>query len=212
MKWDFFRIFAAENESTETMQQYYDKLIAKLPKFDNEEFYEVLDRCTEIEVVEKGHQLINFQSLSKKLFVIIEGAVMTDFIARNAEKRTIMFHTEEFCPFFKSYDSFFLHKHSSYEVRAVERTVVGVINFEHFYQYVLSDLEVLQFYTHATEELFMITEQLRNNQLTLTSEEYLEWLYDHFPFIMGRFPAQNIASFMGITPVWLSKLKAKLFS
>ena len=35
------------------MQQYYDQLIAKLPKFDNPEFYEVLDRCTEIEVVER---------------------------------------------------------------------------------------------------------------------------------------------------------------
>ena len=194
------------------MQNYYEKLIGLLPKFENKEFYDILSQCTEIEVVEKGHCLINFQSSAKKLFMIIEGAMITDFVGSNGEKRTIMFHTEQFCPFFKSYDVFFQHKHSCYEVRATEHTVVAVIDFEYFYQYILQDIEVLRFYTHATEQLFLITEQLRNNQLTLTSEEYLEWLYEHFAFLFGRFPVQNIASFMGITPVWLSKLKAKLFS
>lgn len=194
------------------MEQNYEQLKAIFPTFLNSQFYEVLERHTEIKVIKKGEYLVDYQSLSKKLFILIKGAVMTDFVARNGEKRTIMFHTEEFCPFFKSYDSFFLHKHSSYEMRAIEQTIVAVINFEYLYEYIQQDLEILQFYTHATEELFMITEQLRNNHLTLTSEEYLAWLYDHFPFLIQRFPAQNIASFMGITPVWLSKLKAKMFS
>ena len=112
------------------MQNYYEKLIGLLPKFENKEFYDILSQCTEIEVVEKGHCLINFQSSAKKLFMIIEGAVITDFVGSNGEKRTIMFHTEQFCPFFKSYDVFFQHKHSCYEVRATEHTVVAVIDFE----------------------------------------------------------------------------------
>lgn len=110
------------------MQNYYEKLIGLLPKFENKEFYDILSQCTEIEVVEKGHCLINFQSSAKKLFMIIEGAVITDFVGSNGEKRTIMFHTEQFCPFFKSYDVFFQHKHSCYEVRATEHTVVAVID------------------------------------------------------------------------------------
>ena len=109
------------------MQNYYEKLIGLLPKFENKEFYDILSQCTEIEVVEKGHCLINFQSSAKKLFMIIEGAVITDFVGSNGEKRTIMFHTEQFCPFFKSYDVFFQHKHSCYEVRATEHTVVAAI-------------------------------------------------------------------------------------
>lgn len=45
------------------------------------------NQCTEMEVVDKGHCLINFLSSAKKLFMIIEGAVITDFVGRHCRRR-----------------------------------------------------------------------------------------------------------------------------
>ena len=45
------------------------------------------NQCTEMEVVDKGHCLTNFLSSAKKLFMIIEGAVITDFVGRHCRRR-----------------------------------------------------------------------------------------------------------------------------
>ncbi|MGL5235395.1 MAG: hypothetical protein ACRC8Z_11730 [Empedobacter falsenii] len=123
-----------------------------------------------------------------------------------------MFHTESFCEFFKSYDTIYFHQKTNYEIVANEHSIVIAIDFDILMNCLKDNLEFLQFYIHETEKLFINIDLFRNLQLGLTSEEYLEWLYQNYAFLFQRFQAQNIASFMGITPVWLSKLKAKYIS
>ena len=99
----------------------------------------------------------------------------------------------------------------SYDLKKGRKlSVMLSIDFETIYHFILQDLELLQYYTHQTEELFMYTELFRNNQMGLDARGYMEWLYEHFSFLFQRFPAQAIASFMGITPSWLSRLKAQM--
>lgn len=121
-----------------------------------------------------------------------------------------MFHTESFCEFFKSYDTVYFHQKTNYEIIANEKSIVISLDFDLLMNKMTNDLQLLQFYTHETEKLFVTVDLFRNFQLPLTSEEYLEWLYQNYSFLFQRFPAQNIASFMGITNVWLSKLKSKM--
>ncbi|MBC9911599.1 Crp/Fnr family transcriptional regulator [Chitinophaga varians] len=171
--------------------------------------HQLEDKCT-ILTLQKNEPLIAFQSNNRKIYFIVQGSFVRNIITSRGEEKTVMFHTESFCEFFKSYDTVYFHQKTAYEVKANERSVVIAVDYDFLFQQIQNDLKLLQFYTRKTEELFVTIDLFRNFQLGLTSEEYLKWLYEHYGFLFQRFPAQRIASFMGITNVWLSNLKAKI--
>lgn len=190
---------------------YFPILANKLPCADKDTMQRIEQNCFVLHI-EKGEQIIKYQADNKKIFFIVSGSFIRNIITSRGEEKTIMFHTESFCEFFKSYDTIYFHRKTDYEVKANEKSVVLAFDFEFLFQHLQNDIHILRYYTHKTEELFATIDLFRNFQLGLTSEEYLQWLYEKYSFLFQRFPAQNIASFMGITPVWLSKLKAKLIS
>ncbi len=190
--------------------QYFDLLVSKLSQQDNIDFISRLESKCDILTLDKNEPLIAFQSNNRKIYFIAQGSFIRNIITSRGEEKTVMFHTESFCEFFKSYDTVYFHKKTNYEIKANEKSVVVSVDFEFLFQQIQNDIKLLQFYTHETEKLFVNIDLFRNFQLGLTSEEYLKWLYENYPFIFQRFASQNIASFMGITNVWLSNLKAKL--
>ncbi len=163
-------------------------------------------------VLEKNETLIRYQEDNKKMFFIVSGSFVRNIISSKGEAKTIMFHTENFHEFMKAYDTIYFHEKTNYEIKANEKSVVLSFDYNYMHQLVRGNLDTMLYFTQKTEELLKTLDVFRNFQLALTSEEYLIWLYDHYTFLFQRFPAQNIASFMGITPVWLSKLKAKFIS
>ncbi|HRO08196.1 MAG TPA: hypothetical protein PK047_04965 [Saprospiraceae bacterium] len=190
--------------------QYFDLLVSKLSRQDNSDLISRIESKCDILTLDKNEPLIAFQSNNRKIYFIAQGSFIRNIITSQGEEKTVMFHTESFCEFFKSYDTVYFHKKTNYEIKANEKSVVVSVDFDFLFQQIQNDIKLLQFYTHETEKLFVNIDLFRNFQLGLTSEEYLKWLYENYPFIFQRFASQNIASFMGITNVWLSNLKAKL--
>ncbi len=190
--------------------QYFELLVNKLPRQDNSDFVSRLESKCDILTLDKNEPLIAFQSNNRKIHFIAKGSFIRNIITSRGEEKTVMFHTESFCEFFKSYDTVYFHKKTNYEIKANEKSVVISVDFDFLFQQIHNDIKLLQFYTRETEKLFVNIDLFRNFQLGLTSEEYLKWLYENYPFIFQRFASQNIANFMGITNVWLSNLKAKL--
>lgn len=190
--------------------QYFELLASRLPRQDNSDFISRLKSRCEILTLDKNEPLIAFQSRNRKIYFIAQGSFLRNIITSQGDEKTVMFHTESFCNFFKSYDTVYFHKKTQYEIKANEKSVVVSVDFDFLFSQIQNDIGLLRFYTQETEKLFVHIDLFRNFQLGLTKEEYLKWLYEHYPFIFQRFASQNIASFMGITNVWLSNLKARL--
>ncbi|KRT17842.1 hypothetical protein ASU31_00665 [Pedobacter ginsenosidimutans] len=176
------------------------------------EYYHDFIMATRVLHLRKNQKLVEYQNQSSAMSFIFKGSLVRKIINPRGEKRTIMFHTDGFHEFIKSYDSIYFHNHTDYEVIANEPTTIVSFDYLKIMEIVRSDLRLLNYFTEKTEELLMTLDLFRNYHLSLTSEEYLRWLYRNYNFIFLKFPSKEIASFMGITPVWLSKLKAKLNS
>ena len=189
---------------------YFELLVKKLPLTGNNDFIRQLENKYTIITLDKNEPLIAFQSNNRKIYFIVQGSFVRNIITSRGEEKTVMFHTEDFCEFFKSYDTVYFHQKTTYEIKANEKSIVIAVDYDFLFQEIQRDIQLLLFYTQETEKLFVAIDLFRNFQLGLTSEEYLKWLYENYPFIFQRFSSQNIASFMGITNVWLSNLKAKL--
>ena len=68
----------------------------------------------------------------------------------------------------------------------------------------------LQLYKYKTEVItrdLMIMNEIRSRIMVLKPKEVMEYLHQHFPMLINRIPDKNLASLMGITPEWFSKLK-----
>jgi hypothetical protein len=191
-------------------KKYFEKYVSIIPQSDNGEFLPLLETKCEIITINKGDPLIKFNSSNRKMYCIIEGSFIRNIITSKGEEKTVMFHTENFCEFFKAYDTVYFHHATTYEIKANEKSVLVAVDFDFLFGYIQNELKLLQFYARKTEQMLITIDLFRNFQLALTSEEYLKWLYQHYGFLFQRFSGQNIASFMGITNVWLSNLKAKL--
>ncbi len=185
------------------------QLSEKLPAFQNSDLVNFIQKEGEIIFLKKNETLVGYQQQDKKLYILLHGSILHNLITSRGEEKTIMFHTESFVSFFKSYDAIFQHKKTDYTLKANENSVVIALPFDTLEKLIFSDLEYLHFYTRETENLLATIQHFNNFRLALTSEEYLHWLYTEYGFLFKRFSAQNIANFIGITPIWLSKLKRK---
>lgn len=58
-------------------------------------------------------------------------------------------------------------------------------------------------------DYFETNHLIQNHLLALSSLDFFQWFLTHYGSIFKRFQSQDIASFMGITPAWFSKLKRK---
>ena len=191
---------------------YFKVLRNKFPVNDDDPFLAALQENCTVLTLEKNELLIRYHADNKKMFFIVSGSFIRSIITSRGEEKTVMFHTEDFLEFVKAYDTVYFHERTNYEIKANEKSVVIAFDYYFMYQAVSKQLNLLLFFTEKTEELLKTIDLFRNFQLGLTSDEYLSWLYENYGFLFQRFPAQSIASFMGITPVWLSKLKARSIS
>jgi len=145
----------------------------------------------------------------KYLNFILKGSIGT-FIFNNGNEICISLSTND-C-FSADYFSFLKQKPSLIYVVALENTEVLSISY--------SDLSTL--YTKSTtgvwlgkiiaEQLFMQRQQTQIDLLTLTAKERYLKLISEKPQLIQKIPLKYIASYIGVTPESLSRLRKEIVS
>lgn len=183
-------------------REYYKQDITE--KFLNE-----IEAKAEYLEIAKGEILFSDKD-PRKTFLIISGSLVQFVITPQGEEKAIMFHTESFLPF--SGNTFFGVEESSVHHFARVNDDIKVIVIP--YDFVVDAVTKYPFFAqkvYLNTLLYIQTlNQLQNHFTGLTSLAFLEWLLEHYNFLFQRFQSKDIASFMGITPTWLSSLKQKV--
>jgi CRP/FNR family transcriptional regulator, anaerobic regulatory protein len=155
----------------------------------------------------KGSVLIAEQTVADKLFFIEKGACRSYFLKEGEEITDFFFFEKSFATDFASFCS---QKPSSLILECIEDCQVTVIHKK--------DLENLYTTNHAFSEIgrqmaeysyLQIEERMR-----LLHTESLEikynWMLTHFPEIFQRVPQHYIATYLGVKPQSLSRIRAKI--
>ena len=67
-----------------------------------------------------------------------------------------------------------------------------------------------RFFRILTENSLVANQQRLINNLTLTAEERYQYFMQKYPFIMECAPLHSIASYLGMTPEFLSKIRRRM--
>jgi CRP-like cAMP-binding protein len=95
-------------------------------------------------------------------------------------------------------------------IQALEDCMISSYPWQAFYAKMRLDIGFLECYAKFLEGIFIIKEERENAFVKHSAERrYLEFCVD-FPELKNTIPLQYIASYIGITPVALSRIRQKL--
>lgn len=161
-----------------------------------------------IESYKKGDHLLREGDISAKSYSIISGCVRQYYLVDGDEKTTF-FYTEGQSIF--SPNSTSERIPAKYYLSCVEYTTVSVITLENQVE-LYRRFPILESMSRQalTEELSNYQEMLSTYITTSPEERYLN-LLKFRPELLNRVPQYQLASYLGVTPESLSRIRKRIF-
>lgn len=148
--------------------------------------------------------LLKEGEIARKLYLVHKGCLRLFFY--NAGKdMTFQFFFEG--DFVASFDSLYKRTPSLFYLESIESTEVQAIERDDFFNLVEHDPSVRKLYEEKLIDRFHAYQQLFLSRIKNTPRQRYEELLKESPNIIQRVPQHYIASYLGITPVSLSRIR-----
>ncbi len=156
----------------------------------------------------RGEHLLSEGSVCKHVYFIVSGCVQVYVLDKNGNESTRSFYFEE--GWVTDIFGFRNQTPSSEFIKCVEPCKLLRIHFEPFQQLCKEVPQFDAFYKQILESSYNNTVYRVNTLTSLNALERVQWLMENKPLIMRRLSSKLIASYLGISPETMTRLKAKL--
>ncbi|MCF0055232.1 Crp/Fnr family transcriptional regulator [Dyadobacter sp. CY356] len=184
-----------------------EKIASYLEKFvhlTENEIIEFTSRFKEIRV-KKRQFIVQPDFVPKSRYFVIKGALRAYVVGDEGKDHTIQFAIEDW--WISDYDSYIHQQPASMFVVALEDCILMQISFE--------DEQTLKALNHKFETFFRYKSELSTaflqrriiTNLTKSAKERYDIFTESFPKLVQRVPQYALASYLGITTQFLSKIR-----
>ena len=187
------------------MKQLLQHISRHIQLDSNEEAY-FLSLIQE-KTIRKKELLLQQGEVCKTENYLLSGCMRTFTLNERGEEQTVQFGIEDW--WVGDLHSFLTQTPASYSIEALEDTVVAQItkeNLDRLYQQVP---KFDRFFRLILQNAFIAQQDRIHRSLSLSAEERYEDFSTKFPQLEQRVAQKHIASYLGITPVFLSMLRRK---
>jgi len=185
-----------------TIREYFDKIVQQTDK-DWQIFSSKLVRkefpkqTTLLKVGQKENHLL-----------FIEKGVIRFFIPKETDDLTFGFAFPN--NFVSAYDSFLTQNPSTYQLETLTDTIVWSLTYQDL-QIIYDETEVgNKIGRLASEDLYLKKAKRELSLLNYTAEQRYLRLFDEQPHLLRQVPLKYIASYIGITPQALSRIRKRI--
>jgi CRP-like cAMP-binding protein len=186
----------------EQIKLYYQRL---LPEMKEEDWFALQEKLT-FEHLKKGAFLTRAGDICRNVTFINRGLLRMFYVVDGKEV-CVGFAPEN--EYIAQYDSFLTRQPSSGNIDALEDSEVVNLSFDAMQALYRSHPVFERFGRKIAEMLFLLISSQTNRLLTLTPEERYQHLIQNQSYILQRVPQYMIASYIGITPEHLSRIRKK---
>ena len=160
--------------------------------------------------VKKRQFIVQPEFVSKSRFYVVQGSFRAYVIGDTGQEHTIQFAIDDW--WISDYNSYIFQQPASMFVMALEDSTLLMINYE--------EEQLLKKRKHVFEKYFCILAEHTAAymarrvivNLTKTAEQRFEIFLSRYPDVVNKVPQYSLASFLGMTPEYLSKLRKKRIS
>ncbi len=192
---------------------HFARLLNDLPKelAGNNIFINDLINCAKIITVKKGDYLLRSGEICHGAYFINKGLFLNFYISDKGNETVTGFSSDYQYPFLSAI-GYFSQTPSEFEIKAIEDG--ELISFSR------ADIENLSlryplFASYYQHVMLIIISKLYSMfaiRQSSTAEEFMQYMYDQYDWLIKRVPDKYLAQFMGVSTSWYCKLKRRLFS
>ncbi|MBL6447795.1 Crp/Fnr family transcriptional regulator [Fulvivirga sp. 29W222] len=181
--------------------------ISSMLPLKKEELDTIVEQFKFQEIAKHGHLLTGGQ-ISKRFYFIIDGLVRVYYLQDDKEVTTFLATNN--C-FVTSPVSFIRQVRSDDYIQCLEDTVVASVSYDKM-QELYEQIPVWNAVTRQFMEqnLLCLSERFLKQHNVKARDKYLKFISTNPARIVQRTPIQHIASFLGITPESLSRIRREL--
>lgn len=187
----------------------YPNLINHIRKYVelNDDANEVLNKYIKTIKLKKKEFLLEEGQICRSIYFVEKGCLRMFFINNKMSEQTTQFALENW--WISDFFSFTDNKPSEYFIQTVEKSEIVSIDALSF-EMMLKELPQMERYLRIIMQRALAASQLRvKYQYELSKEEFYTYFCQSFPEFVQRVPQYMIASYLGLTPEYVSELRKK---
>jgi CRP/FNR family transcriptional regulator, anaerobic regulatory protein len=186
-----------------------DNLIAHINQFvklDEDEIRQVYDSVNEV-AVKKKQFILNADEICRANYFVSKGCMRLYFINRNGQEQIIQFGIEKW--WITDYSSLETGKPSNYFIQAIEDSALISINKKAYEELLLKVPKMERYFRIIFQKTHTASMRRFEYYRDQTDEERYHQFINLFPGFVQRIPQYMLASYLGFTPQFLSKIRGK---
>jgi CRP-like cAMP-binding protein len=174
----------------------------------SEELEKIIIESSNIKRYKKGSILLKENNISKESYLVLKGCLRS-YLIKNGEEKTIEFYTEG-QPI--SPNNYAKNIPSGHYLECIEDSIVNV-NTPEFEAEMFQKHPQFESVCRIIGEVIMTHQQelFTNYKMTNPEDRYIQ-LTERRPDLIQRVPQYQIASYLGLTPQSLSRIKKRLLA
>ncbi|HLP54630.1 MAG TPA: Crp/Fnr family transcriptional regulator [Fluviicola sp.] len=161
----------------------------------------------QLKTIRKKEFLLKQGEICKTENFLLSGCMRTFKLNEQGEEQVVQFGIEDW--WVGDLYSFLTQTPASYSIDALEDTVVAQITKENLDKLYEQVPKFDRFFRLILQNAFIAQQDRIHQNLSLTAEERYEEFVRRYPQLEQRVAQKHIASYLGITPVFLSMLRRK---
>lgn len=158
-------------------------------------------------LLKKKEFLLKEGQICRSIYFVEKGCLRMFFVNNKMSEQITQFALESW--WISDFFSFIDNKPSEYFIQTVEKSEIVSIDARSF-EMMLKELPQMERYLRIVMQRALAASQLRiKNMYELSKEEFYTHFCTSFPEFVQRVPQYMIASYLGLTPEYVSELRKK---
>jgi len=187
----------------------FTNYISKVVNLSAEEMEVIVANTTERKYL-KGQYILQAGDVNNKVAFILQGCVKTFYIDKDGNEHIVAFGIEDWWT--GDLGSLMAQKPADYNSQCLENSVVAIIPYKKV-QELYDEIPMFErLFRIITEKAFVASQRRIIESFSLTAKEKYLQFRTRYPKIDQRVPQYMIASYLGFTPEFLSKVRSQIIA
>ncbi|WP_299522978.1 Crp/Fnr family transcriptional regulator [Winogradskyella sp.] len=156
----------------------------------------------------KNQYIVQQGDVCKSANFIISGCTKTFYMDEEGQEHIVMFSIEDWWT--SDLGSFITQTPADFNVQCLEPTTLVQFTYEHLEELYTQIPQIERLFRKIIERAFVASQKRIIRNFSLDAKERYKVFRSKYPEIDQRVPQYMIASYLGITKEFLSKIKSKL--
>lgn len=189
------------NKAVTMKKEHKDKILEFIPN-------EKIADSAIVKELPAGTILLSEGDIATTLFMVINGCLRQYFIKENGTEITSQFFIEN--QMVSSFESSMTKIPSRVNIEAIEDSTIGMVQIHSLEKLIRESSEIKDYFLKfLMSRLIYYMDQHASFILDNPEKRYVKLVKEN-PELVTRLPQQYIASYLGITPVSLSRIRARV--